>query len=110
MMDEFTEYLIVLAPLIGIAVIGIIAYAIYSASHAEVIQGAAKTECKGEIMIALRKQIAGMTVRELSELLKITEGQAQYVIEEMKTDNQVYEAEHRGKKVVRLRGIGEGGV
>lgn len=110
MIELFEEYVVVLAPLLILAVVGIVAYAIFAASREETIQGAAKTECKGEIMVAMRKHIAGLTVHEIAQTLKITEGQALFVLEEMKADNQVYEAEHRGRKVYRLRGIGEGGV
>lgn len=109
-MDLVEEYVVILAPLLILATAVIVGYAIFAASRTEVIQGAAKTECKGEIMVAMRKHIAGLTVQEIAQMLKITEGQAQYVLDEMKADNQIYEAEHRGKKVWRLRGIAQGGL
>lgn len=110
MMDLVEEYVVILAPLLILATVVIVGYAIFAATRTEVLQGAAKTECKGEIMVAMRKHVAGITVQEIAQTLKITEGQAQYVLDEMKADNQVYEAEHRGKKVWRLRGIAQGGL
>ncbi len=110
LLDLAEEYIVVLAPLLILAVVAIVGYAIFAATRTEVIQGAAKTECKGEIMVSMRKHIAGLTVQEIAQMLKITEGQAQYVLDEMKADNQIYEAEHRGKKVFRLRGIAQGGL
>ncbi|MDR0965360.1 MAG: hypothetical protein LBM75_02445 [Myxococcales bacterium] len=108
--ETLNEYIGVLAPLLIVAIVGIVCYAIFSATRSEELQGAAKTECKGEIMVLMRKQIAGVTIQEFAQALKLTEGQIEFVLKEMMEDRQVYETEHRGRKVWRLHGIGEGGV
>ena len=106
--DVIVDNMSVIAPLLIVGIVVIIVYFIYASVSDKTVQGAARTECKGEIMIAMRKQVTGLTLKELAKLLKLDEAQTLEILEEMKKDNQVYTTEHRGHEVWCLRGIGEG--
>ena len=106
--DELIDNISVVAPLLIVGIVLIIAFSIYSAVSDKTVQGAKRTECKGEIMIAMRKQVTGLSLSELAKLLRLSEAQTLEILEEMKKDNQVYTTEHRGREVWCLRGIGEG--
>lgn len=108
--DKLESYLTVLAPLLLIAILGIGIYYIYAAGTSKTITGTALGECKRDIIRAMRQKISGLTVSEVAAAADITKEQAIEILQEMKSDNQVYSTRFRGKEVWCVKGIGEGNL
>lgn len=105
--DEIVDTLMVLSPLLIVFILLVIFYYIYQAAHDKRLTGAVRTECKRQIIIALRQKISGMTMMEIAKSVNMTREQTEDILEEMKSERQIYETRYNGKTVWCMKGISD---
>ncbi len=107
LMQIHDRYGTILWPVVGLVVVGFVAWGLISAISHKSIQGEDKLRCKKEILSELRRQLNGLTLEQVAKLINHDKALTLELVEEMATDGMLSQhVNTKGATLYRLKGVG----
>ena len=100
------RYGFILWPVLGLSVVGMIAWGVLNSMRHKAIPGEERFRCKKEIVGELRRQLNGMTLEQVARMINHDREASLELLTEMLKDNMIATYMNtKGATVYRLKGI-----